>query len=229
MQPLDGAYQRVKRAGNHLANLKRRNNILCQIKRDAVVIQRNPATFLLPDGRKVNGVLGSASFSIEPTPQIFSILIGEVIYNLRAALDYLVYELARIDSGNIVNGTQFPIEDSENVFRGRRKSFLKGLSDEHIATIESLQPCNGCNWTQLLRDLSNPDKHRYLTIICNPVVISPSPGSTEAIIAGKPVNVKNDVSLRITLRDGTPIIDTLQQLKLKVAQTLDTFKPEFSV
>jgi len=139
MQPLDGAYQRVKRAGVHLANLKRRSNILCQEKSGAVVIQRKPATFLLPDGRKIRGVLGSAAFPIGPTPQIFSILAGEVIYNLRAALDYLVYELAKVDSDYVVYRTQFPI----------------------------------------------------------------------------------------TFRNGMPIVDTLQQLKLDVTQTLDMFKPEF--
>ena len=49
-------------------------------------------------------------------PAMLGILIGETIYNLRAILDYLVYELAILDSGQIQKGTQFPIEDTESEF-----------------------------------------------------------------------------------------------------------------
>ncbi|MCH8188130.1 MAG: hypothetical protein IIB66_05415, partial [Proteobacteria bacterium] len=122
--------------------------------------------------------MGSATFPIEPVPHIIKILVGEITYNLRAALDYLVYELARLDSGEVKNGTQFPIEDTEDGFKRKRNAFLKGVSDKHVAIIESLQPYSGCDWTRILRDLSNPDKHRQLTISKSSVVYSIPQGST---------------------------------------------------
>jgi len=228
MQPLNGAYKRVERAGKHLTNLNRRVNIAQQAIIDSVVLQRKPQKFQLSDGRVVNGVLGSVTFPLNaPIPPIINILIGETIYNLRAALDYLIYDLARLDSGKVINGTQFPIEDVVKRFKGRRNTFLKGLSDEHVAAVEGLQPCHGCHWTKILRDISNPDKHRHLTFVRHPINISLSEGSTEAIIAGKAVDVKKDIYAQIAFSDGMPVVETLNKLKVEITKTLDAFKPEF--
>ncbi len=227
MHELDGAYERTRRTRNHLTNLRRRIKAFTQLIRDDVDIERKPATFRLPDGREVTAVLGSATSTIRPVPLIISILVGETIYNLRAALDYLVYELARHDAKRIVDGTQFPIESREESFKGRRNTWLKGISDDHVTAIERLQPYKGCNWSSLLRDLSNPDTHRHLTAVKNPIVVSPSPGSTEAINAGQTVDVKDDVSVSIVLHGGTPVVEALQQLQSEITQALDAFKPEF--
>ena len=87
----------------------------------------------------------------QPVPHALSILVGEIIYNLRAAIDYLIYELAFVDSKKIQHGTQFPIEDTEGDVMGRcdekrrRGVFLRGLTDQHRAAIKRLQPCDGCN------------------------------------------------------------------------------------
>ncbi len=227
MHPLDGAYERVNRAREHLADLKQRADTFCQNKRDSVVIQRKPATFRLADGREVKGVLGSATVPVSPLPPIIGILVGETVYNLRASLDYLVYELARFDAGKVIEMTQFPIEDTESGFKGKRNSYLKGISEKHVESIQKLQPCAGCRWTQRLREISNPDKHRHLVTGASPVIISPSSGSTEAIMSGQTANVKNDVVVQITFNDRTPVVETLEQLLSEVAKTLDTFKPEF--
>jgi hypothetical protein len=44
------------------------------------------------------------------------IRVGEVCYNFRSALDYLIFELAKLDSGVEQGGTQFPIMDSPKDF-----------------------------------------------------------------------------------------------------------------
>ena len=139
MQPLDGAYQRLTRAGKHLTNLNRKVNIVCQEIVDDVSLERKQRKILLHNGRIVNGVLGSVAFPLNPQiPPIISILIGEVIYNLRAALDYLIYDLAWLESGRVIDGTQFPIEDTVKGFSRRRNTFLKGLRDKHIAAVETM-------------------------------------------------------------------------------------------
>src|SRR5262249_17527994 len=104
------------------------------------------------------------------------ILVGEIVYNLRAALDYLIYQLAYLDTGKVQKGTKFPIEDHINSWKtyiiprksaGRRKwpLWLPLLTKGHQAEIEGLQPFRGCKWTKTLRELSNPDKHADLIII----------------------------------------------------------------
>jgi hypothetical protein len=78
-----------------------------------------------------------------------------------------------------------------------------------------------------LREISNPDKHRHLSTIGSPVVYSPPVGSTEAIIAGQPVDMKLGISIQVVFSDGTPVIETLEQLCSQVSETLIDFHSEF--
>jgi len=232
MHPLDGAYKRFGRANEHLLDLERRISILLKedFKRAAKETQfirpkrgANPIPFLV------------FKFPPKLPPAIYSIIVGEIIYNLRAALDYLVYELACFDSKQEVEGTQFPIEDSEKKFDYRicgievngKGRYLKGVSLEHVAAIKRLQPFNGCEWTKRLRVISNPDKHRKLSFIEHSISVAVQITSTDASIIEHPMNMNHIKGFEIVFRDGTPVIETLEQLMLKVRQTLDSFKPEF--
>lgn len=153
MSFLDGAYARLHRAGEHLADLEVREKALTHPEIKTIVAKTDLNTvknFAITD-------------PLAELPQSFSVLIGETIYNLRAPLDYLVFELAILDSGAPQKGTQFPIDNTEEDFAGHRHRFLKGLSVEHIARIEALQPYKGNYYTAMIRDISNPDKHRKLT------------------------------------------------------------------
>lgn len=226
MHRLDGAYERVNGARERLDELRPEisaftdavaNNVSMKYEKKVITVNK----------RKVNVPVGTASFPINrPSPPRLRRLIGEVVSNLRAALDYLVYELACFDSQSIVEKTQFVIVDSEQDFR-KNMWHLRGLTGEHIAMFERLQPYEGCNWTKLLRDISNPDKHRQLTAVKHPVYIRIDPSNTESILAGKDVNVNSYASIQITFRNGPPVIESLEQLVLEVAHVLDIFKPEF--
>ena len=232
MHKLDGAYQRVRRAGIHLANLNRRVNALKVKIRNNITIYGEPKSIISKDGKMAGYYLGSTQAHIEPIPLIISILVGEIIYNLRSALDYLVYELAQLDSKQIKEGTQFPIEDCSKLFGRRRNTFLKGVSDKHVADIERLQPYNGCDWTRILRGLSNPDKHRHLTLgstSFSMTFANPFQSGTKAKVPSHPVDVDPRLSTGIQFRSGKTIItiEMLKQLKFQVTQTLDAFKPEF--
>ncbi|MGA2670852.1 MAG: hypothetical protein ABSF21_05515, partial [Dehalococcoidia bacterium] len=78
-----------------------------------------------------------------------------------------------------------------------------------------------------LRDISNPDKHRRITVVDSPIVVGSEVDSTEALLANQSVNVKDIFSFEIIFQDGTPVIETLEQFVFKVIETLDSFKPEF--
>jgi hypothetical protein len=230
MKPLDGAYFRVKRAGVHLTNLNRRVNALSKIIKDSIIVNREPHIFF-KEGQEILGFKDEIKFTTQQVPHIIKILIGEIAYNLRAALDYLVYELARLDSGKVTDSTQFLIEETPKDFKKKCGYRLKGVNDKHIAIIEELQPYNGCGWTRTLKYLSNPDKHRKLTLAKNIIEYNPPEISSEAvaIIEGKPVDVNDCISVHVMFSDGkfSMDIDTLKQLKLKVAQTLHIFDSEF--
>ena len=169
---------------------------------------------------------------------MLGILIGEAIYNLRAALDYLIYELAFFDSGSIQKGTQFPIEDTEKRWNiaaygsSKRRPLLEGLNKGHKTAIKGLQPCCGCEWTGTLRRISNPDKHRTLTVVRpqKGIWFGETMGGTPHVLStsSESVDVDIEVTFQVQFDDGTPVIETLEVLHSKVTSVLDSFKPELS-
>lgn len=223
MHYLDGAYQRVNRANEHLADLHNRIVTIYQTLRDEISSYREPMG--------CSGVREKCTVVIvkrlnNEIPEIISILVGEIVYNLRTALDYLVYELARLDSGKLQDGTQFPICDSINGFE-RNKRFLKGIDFRHVSSIESLQPYKGCDWTKSLRDLSNLDKHRQLIIVKSDASGEFPKNKTPSFPTKNPMDVESYISFNVTFSGGMPVEENLQELIMQVTKTLDGFKPEF--
>lgn len=217
MKPsLDNAYARVGRAKHHLSKIKSESPGILSSISGWEEGQQDLAVLALPIEK-----------SITCLPPSFGIRVGEAIYNLRAALDYLVYELAILDSGGVQYGTQFPIEDSIGGWQCHRQTRLRGLSIKHQAAIELLQPYKGCNWTKTLRDLSNPDKHRTLTIVrLGPLITNTNAFSGSGIVTAPPM-VYRQFSFDIVFDDGGRVIETLQDLQSNIASVLDGFNPEF--
>lgn len=234
MHALDGAYERVNRAGIHLSNLSRRVNILQTQIRDNTITKGDPKAFFSEDGKRVIYYLGTTSWRLDSIPLTIPILVGEITYNLRAALDYLIYELARLDSKEIKENTQFPIEYEKSRFTRMRKIYLNGVNDKHVEIIERLQPYNKCEWTRTLKELSNPDKHRQLTI-CNSVIgisfpIKGSRSNADEQTNSHSTNIKTHLATGIKFKSVKTIVnvDILKQLKLQVTLILNIFKPEFN-
>lgn len=175
-------------------------------------------------------------FPVFPDPMV-SIFVGETIQNLRSSLDYLVYALAWSDSGSFQEKTQFPMDSSPKTFEKRRSGKLDGLAGlnaKHIARIERLQPYKGCEWTRVLRELSNHDKHRTLIKISangkfTVKVIQIGDATTKPIyaLADRGMNMKSTISGPITFANGPPVIDTLEELQTQVTNLLCEFDPFF--
>ncbi len=225
MNELLAAHLRLSRAREHMPNLEE-------------VIQGISATYQ-------NGVLSylhpeSAEWEPVGNPVEFyelraSVIVGEIVHNLRASLDYLVYALAEADSGSVQAGTQFPIADTPQLFTARRNSFLKGISDENVAVIRKYQPYNGCDWTRQLRDLSNTDKHRELVKVsanlsavtgANAVV----PWDVEANAPVYPLDTAQAVNMYlhgtafVLLPDGEDVMEALRNLSTQVERLLGIFE-----
>jgi hypothetical protein len=133
-----------------------------------------------PDGTK------RLHFSSQPPPDI-AVLCGEVVYQLRSALDHLAFDLVQLNPSKIKlpkswrRNCQFPLLTKVPKKKGSPpvryttplpynffEKDLPGITTSAFALIEALQPYYGGNGpTQLgwLAELSNIDKHRHLNII----------------------------------------------------------------
>ena len=229
MHPLDGANERINGACENLDTLKPLIREFTQVVANGVSLNYEEREIVIKGVlRKVPYGTFSALIN-QPAPLRLSRVLGYVIQDLRTALEYLIYELTCFDARQVVERTQFPVADTEELFNellGRYR--LKGnLRGDHIAAIERLQPFKGCHWVKWLVDFSNPDKHKHLTALRSPVGISIDPRNTEAILAGKAVDVNSYASITIAFSDGTPVIEGLEQLVSQAAQTLSDFHSQF--
>ena len=108
------------------------------------------------------------------TPSVpieWSIMTGEILYNLRSALDHLVWELVLANGQTPGPHSAFPIVDRESAWVSRRDRDLRGLSEPAIARIRLLQPYGGglnlpfdVLALLYLHTLCNIDKHRHLVL-----------------------------------------------------------------
>jgi hypothetical protein len=181
-----------------------------------------------------------------------SIYVGESIQAMRRALDYLVYEICYLDSGIEQDGTQFPFDRDPNTFYRRLQrqnsrdtsALLVGMKRTHATVLKAYQPCAGADWATLLQSISNPDKHRHLTVTRNqsafrmtdqrPLkhhakVSTPGWDRIRATWPMAPdVHMKLEITVYVGLNDRGSVISSLQEIKDNVARALDEFRPCFA-
>jgi len=176
-----------------------------------------------------------------PGITVASTHIGDIVHNLRGALDHLVWDLAILDGGawpvdalGREIETQFPIcggSDGQRRFRSKtvQSVRLHSLTPEHRAVIERFQPyVAGDDALTRLATISNADKHRAV----QPVFIvsqSAQPyirGSRECEVVGgngsRPILQSglepNSEILRLPLRNigPDPHVDVLVEVAIGV-------------
>jgi hypothetical protein len=107
--------------------------------------------------------------------------VGDVVHDLRSALDHLVWQLSLAGAGGSEPqdplSVQFPITRSAKDFESARVRALRNVATDHQDVIESYQPYHEgagrpdsysgpyVHQLTILRQLSNDDKHRLLTTI----------------------------------------------------------------
>jgi hypothetical protein len=234
--PLSGALERMLRANEHLSDLKQRLSPFLQ------GADHGPFVSAVCELHKIK----LDSTVVMPASMRIPILVGETCYNLRGALDYLVFELTKLDSGEPSYHTQFPIESKPQQFckhlKGK-KGCLRGLSDAHVARVKALQPCCGCVWTKTLQRISNPDKHREFVALGGNVILTIFVAGEDLEFDQLPIPIhrgphprtRAEVDMKICMAgtllftDRTPVIETLEELVLKVKETLAAFWSDFAM
>lgn len=100
-----------------------------------------------------------------PLPEGASLICGDIVHNLRCALDHLAWYEAKyhgFESPHIY----FPVFSDERKFEKIISSSLKGYSKDFKVFLRSQQPFAGKNRILLdLVRLDNIDKHRVLNLI----------------------------------------------------------------
>jgi len=99
-------------------------------------------------------------------PIELSTIMGDILYNLRSALDSLICGLVHTRRPHARCRGSFPIQDDPEVYREVRREALRGVPKEARLIVDGLQPfCRPENSRQLdpfwiLNALCNRDKHQ---------------------------------------------------------------------
>jgi hypothetical protein len=217
---------KVNRAWNHLQVLDERVAVFRQANADAFTVEHDPKS-----GKDVysRGQIG-------PLPTEIALIFGDLITNLRSALDHIVYALwVKHHGTDPESRSEFPIflfprnvtvdGRSRLGFDPKGISLIEPLPPEAKDFIEAQQPYHGTPpeshdlW--LLQTLVNIDKHRAIPLI---TPMSESPGVevavTEGIEGGGPAIEWHGPAMR----EGDPILSLPRP-----DDTYRHFQPELSV
>jgi hypothetical protein len=161
---LESARLKISRANHHANALKAAIKAWLEDRPYEVTLDKDPQT-----GDEVCRI-----HILRHPPEEWSILIGEIVYGLRSALDHAVYALSAPPGEEPPKGTEFPIFKEEAMFRNDNRPGglwkARGLSPEALAVVDSIQPFRHAGqeperhilW--VLQELCNTDKHRALNL-----------------------------------------------------------------
>lgn len=106
---------------------------------------------------------------VADTPRNFAVIAGDVIHNLRSALDHLAQQLYIVGSGGNTAGAHiyFPIGNSAREYEKIVPEKIKGLRKDAVDVFGSIEPYKGGKGHDLwvLNRLANTDKHRLLVTV----------------------------------------------------------------
>jgi hypothetical protein len=216
---LEGSRAKLERARTHLKTLQ------AEMRR----FREKAAYNVYGDRHAASGTYFLFVRPPRKVPPKLSAIAGDILSNIRPALDYLVFALAKLDSGEVPHGTQFPITSNPKLFeREIRRGRLAGLSEEHVTAIEKSQPYdrsdnprNDLIWLAWLRDLSNPDKHRELNVL-----VSGVKGDFEVLEKPRTRRVKR--AGRATSKSQIPLSEVLQSIKARQEPEQKAQKPRIT-
>jgi hypothetical protein len=157
---LDGPLAKVARASEHIQQFVAVAGGFFQTDPYRIVVQKNP---------KTGNLDWVAQVRADP-PLALSLIAGDVIHNLRSALDLLAWQLV-LDGGGkpVVSGslaTCYPIMDGRRAFKNVGLRRVQGASKDAKDLISATRPFKGGNdalWQ--IHRLDIVDKHRLLVAV----------------------------------------------------------------
>lgn len=152
--PFRASHLKLERAARHIEEFK-------QVI-DAYVAR--PIAF--PEfGESEDGILTLKGWKAWPIPDVLSTIMGDILHNLRAALDLMASELCR-QNGQSDKDAYFPFAENEADLEKmiRRRNFHRA-GDASVRLLREYAPYTGGNLElRALHDLDIQDKHRGLIL-----------------------------------------------------------------
>ena len=150
--------QKIDRAKQHMIELKDEIQSFFATRPYGIGAKRNPQT-----GQLIYYITNAKN-----VPDKVALISGDIIQNLRSALDYLVYELFILETGVKTSGRHiyFPIEKDAKTYEKEKYRKTAGISQKSIKLIDAIKPYKGGNdslWR--IHELNNIDKHRLLITV----------------------------------------------------------------
>jgi hypothetical protein len=159
--PLEGCRAKIERAKEHFHVLYREY---------AEFFADGPFDFANYNNPAAGETVYLAKISRQP-PMRWGILAGEIVHQLRSALDLLAWQLVCDGGGDPrtgPGGTGFPICKTPDGYEQSSRVKLKGASENAVRAIENIQPYNKPEdigrLLLLLHELDIRDKHQVLNV-----------------------------------------------------------------
>lgn len=212
IHPLDGPLLRISVAHEHIASLKSAIHSVCHI-------QKNPLRVKLDTNKRENIIRAKNVPLVDP---VWGVFVGEVLHNLRSALDNLVWQVAKLNVPDLAAayGTktprmQFPIFMHPHPLKGGGdskcfhgvgiKTHLEFVDPKHRSMFEAQQPYFGKNGRErdplwVLKHLNDIDKHQ----IIQPVSLL---GRRSRIVPGGGGAQPRSVKMSSDLRTGQEVVE----------------------
>jgi hypothetical protein len=259
----DGAYERAGKVKHKLDAEDRLILIQVKVKRAekhlrdlaAEILALNHTTILTTDPN--TGVaphhvalLHSHKFQRVPTLSFDTVTIaGDVIHNLRSALDYLAQQLVAVgmECAPVIPLTpeelrriEFPVAETFEKYQAEKARKVKRMLPEALQAIDALKPYKAGNdalWR--IHELDNIDKHRTLFTLGHDFLFTADwlPGAyllkaENPLFAGVEAQVEQDIQLEIEKAVSRPqvtnanaLLPSLHQLVDFVNNLVISFKP----
>jgi hypothetical protein len=167
--PLMGVDLKIERAKAKVAKLKFILSSALDLDRDGFSLDYDPKR-----GEHVCSVV-----TVPVLNPAWTILVGEVVFQLRSALDHLAWQLVELDGGTPGEQTQFPIRDTpldrkSNLMELKARTMPQIKSPQILDCLDKSQPYARSDGTikslgdahtnalWLVKVLNNIDKHRLL-------------------------------------------------------------------
>lgn len=138
-------------------------------------------------------------------PDRVAILAGDILKDMRSALDYLAWQLALAQSDTPPQTTAFPIFRSENAYRRDRMRFIGGIDAATHAAFDAVQPYHAGDKAKehplwVLHRLANDDKHRVAHVV----------GSLpQGVVVDRPKGIDFAFTMRIGPFDEDTVVATV--------------------
>ena len=154
---LEGVNAKTRRARHNLQTLESDMEEFCENERERILDKLRELPPLIVYSTKPDLLAD------------YSARVGEIAYNLRSALDHLVWQLIWSNHRLPTARSEFPIFNCERKYVGASSRKLEGIGSKHAELIESFQPYHQDlaigQHLWMLHLICNIDKHRYLNVI----------------------------------------------------------------